>query len=452
MARVAALSGKHELDRAALFDYLVLGDAFGVEPWRTILTDVRRVPPGWTLSFPGGRPLVTARRSAPTSSGQPPLLHALASATRRSLADDARIAVLASGGLDSSTLAVLARELGYEVILATAAPEVMTIGEQACVAELADFTGCATLTGGWAPLLPALDAASTDTTHPRGGLYAGLFADLGAQAARLGVTALVTGDGADDLFEDPGVGLCDALLTGDAKRTRSATASIFRSSQGRGRIAALGIGLSSVIARRALAPAARLAEVASASSPLLSPEVGRSLAPARRIARLREWSAVPRGQLAAHVIRRDLMATAESCFPAPAGQERCIRRACPFRDPALVDVIAAAAPWELTHLGGRREKWMLRAAVAGMLPESVRRADKLGRLDLHEVFLRREGDVLLARIADAQRRLEGFLVALAGPEDLVERAGADTASWVRLLCLEALLRRVDETANAHAHL
>ncbi len=447
MAEVAAGIGATRLDQTALFDYLVLGDAFGVERWRTLLAGIRRVPPGWSLHVdrrsarleaPGRRPI-----SRPGAETPPDFWSAVQKATARAVEGHHHVAVLVSGGLDSAVVAAAAIELDLQVVLATTDQAVMTEGEQQAVQELVDWAGAAHVRGRWAALIPVLDTVNQGATHPRGGLYAGLFDDVATELVKHGASIVATGDGADDLVGDPGLALADAISVRDRGGVVAATAGILRAPSGRAQLGAFATNLAPLAAKASPAVAQALGRVGSTGALLLEDGVIARLSAARRRARIREWQHVPRGRLQRHVAERDVQATAEALFALGSAS---LPRACPFRDSELLDAVEWAGGWAPAGHRGRSEKWLLRSAAAGHLPESVRRPQKLGRLDLQDVLLRREEHPILQRLDDVASRLQGFL-ACSNAADLVDRAADDTSSWVRLLCLESFLRHVDHACG-----
>ena len=230
---------------------------------------------------------------------------------------------------------------------------------------------------------------------------------------------------------------------GAASRSSRQRRGSCRAPSGREQLGALATNLAPLVAGASPAVAQALGRFASTGASLLDDGVVEEFGAARRRVRIREWQRVPKGRLQRHVAERDVQATAEACF---ALGPMSLPRACPFRDPQLLDAVEQARGWAPAGHRGRSEKWLLRTAAAGHLPESVRRPQKLGRLDLQDVLLRREEQPILQRLDDIAARLQGFLAA-ANAADLVERAADDTSSWVRLLCLESFLRHIEHTCG-----
>ncbi len=110
-----------QLDEAAVADYLIDGVCLDAES--TVYAHVRRLPPAHALRMRGGEPSVERYWSVPAPARRrdaPARLEAALRASIRDCLTAPSAVVFMSGGLDSSTLAALAREVAPEVKLLAA--------------------------------------------------------------------------------------------------------------------------------------------------------------------------------------------------------------------------------------------------------------------------------------------------------------------------------------------
>jgi asparagine synthase (glutamine-hydrolysing) len=199
-----------ELDTQALADSVVLGNPFGD---RTFLSGVRRLMPGHTMVVepgPDNMPVVTTRQYYALPTGTDDAID-FDTATRRlgelldevveaHLAADVDVALMLSGGLDSTVLAMTARDVS------TAARRTYGVADHANHPDVVQGRRVAASLG-WsydrtmptlAEYLDALPAYTYATEQP--GMLGGLpLLLMYARAGAAGKVGLI-GEGADELF------------------------------------------------------------------------------------------------------------------------------------------------------------------------------------------------------------------------------------------------------------
>ena len=206
---ILALPGfQGEIDAKALRQYLEFG--YVIEPERTILKNVRRLPPGHTLLLqPGGKTAVE-RYFAP-SLARPPaeqrrdveheLFTTLGAVVAEHLFADVPAGLLLSGGIDSSLIAALAARVG-PIRTFTMAFAGSGIDERAPARLVADHIGSK-----HEELLITPGEILGDLSQSVR-MFDDLFADWGTISTRLlyercrqrGIKVVVVGEGADELF------------------------------------------------------------------------------------------------------------------------------------------------------------------------------------------------------------------------------------------------------------
>ena len=197
------------LDPLALSHYLEFG--YGIEPGRAILSGVRRLAPGASISLRAGRILAEAQWYTPPrpACGSPPegpaateeLHQCLNTVVGEHLVADVPVGLLLSGGLDSSLIAALARRhgplttvsMGFEGSGMDERPQARQVAE-AIGSSHHDFL---------------ITAAQVQAEISSGAwVFDDLFADWGTVSTRflyrhcreLGLKVVLVGEGADELF------------------------------------------------------------------------------------------------------------------------------------------------------------------------------------------------------------------------------------------------------------
>lgn len=456
IAAVAKAGGFYQLDRAALYDFLALGTTFSLEPERTLIKGVRRVPPGMQLAVTGsGGPELQWLPSAPT--GEPPAdpWTALQRSVREAMPTTGSVAVLCSGGLDSAVLAATLHHAAPErTVLVRAPARLSTAGERSAQDALARHLGLCFLPDTVAmPLLAALDAVNVDAGSPRGGLFAGVFASIGQQATKLGVRALLSGDGADDLFNPSSFAAADAVRQRDlpgAARAVVTMASLAASAEG-SRASALRALLAPLLSESYPRAARLLVSRRSRVPDFIDPGFHREMAADRRHAAIVGWRrCTTEGRsLVLDAAWRDLCAAEEGLYPARFGSGREIPRLAPYRTARVLRSACDAQQATQMPRGGLRYKDALRTACWPVLPTTLRYGEKLGRWDLAHMFWAEEQVQIRTRLERLARRLPGIVSPEVGalrPESVTHESGA---AWVRLLLLDSWLTSLDRRIGQH---
>ncbi len=450
-----ACAGRHErLDAAALYDFLVLGTTLALDAERTLLEGVHRVPPGMALSVSsGGRPKLHWVDALPALMGVPAKNPDVASALRAEvegmLPMDGAVAVLCSGGLDSSMLAAVLCEVASDRVLLLRAPRhLSTPGERLLQEELSkhlrrQFVDDVVP----ASFLESLDDVNRVANTPRGGLFAGVFQALADVARTEGAVLLISGDGADDLFNPNSYAAADALLRCEpmsAATAMLALASIARSAGGSASRALLSVTFAPTAAVQTPRAAARLASVSRRVPPFLTERFHLALAESRRDAAVAGWhsSLLEGTSLVASAMWRDLVAAEEGVYPSAVSHGPPLPRVAPFRSMRMLQTAVDVQRRLSTPRVGQRYKHALRAS-AHRLPATIRLSEKLGRWDLAHQTWRTDPDGMAARLSRLAERLAGIVdesVNRLTPDDVAHDQGA---AWVRLLLLDAWITAMD---------
>ncbi|GAC1658445.1 MAG: hypothetical protein NVS9B1_18340 [Candidatus Dormibacteraceae bacterium] len=208
MVNLPGISCDIDLDQVVYQVALTWPDGAG-----TLYRAVRRLPAGCQLTFDGRQVAVTRywRPEAPPATIETDpevraagLRQVLIDSVRARLAWSSRVGVGLSGGLDSSTIAVLARDAGRQPL-----PVFTAAYPQARASDETTFSDAIVADGGFESqtvhpaemdMLSAGILAGTDEpfTVPQAGLHASLF----GAAERAGVDLFLTGEGGDELLDD----------------------------------------------------------------------------------------------------------------------------------------------------------------------------------------------------------------------------------------------------------
>jgi asparagine synthase (glutamine-hydrolysing) len=196
------------MDRAALRQFLEFG--YGFEPTRTILAGVNKLPPGHILRLgPAGldqperffKPDLHPDEAKSAEDWEEELRAALGEVVAEHLVADVPVALLLSGGLDSSLLAALAAKSAQLNTLTMGFAD-SQIDERSPAQTVASYIG-----SGHTDILirPEEIRSDLETTVA---CFDDLFADWGTISTRLlfrkaqqqGIKAVLVGEGADELF------------------------------------------------------------------------------------------------------------------------------------------------------------------------------------------------------------------------------------------------------------
>lgn len=443
LTAVAGVGG--DLDEVALGLYLLNDTA---EPDRTAFRAVRRLLPGhrliadrhkcWTERY---WDLATAAAAEPRYRHEAEYVERFRELWWRAVGDrlgpaNGVTGVSLSGGLDSSSVAVTARQQGAAVIGYTCSFATLSLcDERRYVRDLATHTGIEVrpvdAESRW-PLRPSDDLPSADHPFP----IWGTAPVIARRLAEAGGTVLLTGDGGDNLLQGTPLVYTRALLTGRFDAWPQLRA--FGRTQNRSPLRMLGSELRGVVLpRRRPRPLPEWMNPGFARRTRLA-ERRRQLAQAGSVTE-RVRSGI-RGLEGVHRALYNWRRVA-----ALSGVD--VR--FPFLDRRLAAFVAAV-PAELLLRDGLR-KWLLRRALHEELPASIRqRPDKTGFGGYLDLGLRvREAARLRAMLAEPLLAELGWVDA-ARLRSAYERylAGSEAVSAPDLFFPITLERWLRQTSHA----
>jgi asparagine synthase (glutamine-hydrolysing) len=198
---------KPTLDAKRLWDYLVYG--YAIDQKFTVVKEVERLMPGEYMIV--GREFMQRRRywkPWQESNGDSPTrveetFEALRESIRLQMRSDVPLAVLLSGGVDSSAIASIAKHLGYEI-------DSITIGyegdheedERQAARATARFLGIKNVEIELRPdqLVPLFDELSQYYDEPVADVAAVPIWSICRQARTMGYKVLLTGIGGDEMY------------------------------------------------------------------------------------------------------------------------------------------------------------------------------------------------------------------------------------------------------------
>lgn len=444
------------IDAGTVAAYLTLGYVPGP---RTPIAEVRRLPPAHTLLANGGEvrisaywePMPSAPQYAVSRDGAPRQLRCLLeAAVREQIEADVPVGALLSGGIDSAAIVALMAQVGSH------RPRTFTVGfaesdfdERAAAAAVASHVGSdhtEVVVG--QPDAEELRTLVSALDEPIGD-QAALPTLLIAREARRHVTVVLTGEGSDELFAGyPRYRWFDAAT----------------------RLAALPAVLRSTVssATGQLAPAARqrqldlllaprgwleryldwigifsAADVAGIVRPELLSGDGRLDAPAHLGALAERWpgaSPVERTMLLdlSTWLADDLLVKADRMSMAVALEARA-----PYLDHRVIQFATSLPP--AMRIGRRGTKWLLREAVADLLPEqTLRRRKQAFRVPVDIWLGQRLAPVMRELLMASDARTDQFLRPSAR-DRVLARAGREAGRQVWALgILELWLRSLEE--------
>jgi asparagine synthase (glutamine-hydrolysing) len=426
-------------------------------PGTTLHAGVRRLPPGHWQPLPAGEPSAywepvhrPARRLGAAEAATE-VAAALEQAVSRRLAATPRAGLLLSGGLDSGAIAAVAgpRVRAYSVTFPGRESD-----EAAAIDEVVESLGLPArrleARGGSAiaGALPYLRAWREPPPSPN--LF--FWSPLLARAAGDGVSSVLDGEGGDQLFALPAFLLADRLAAGRLP----ALWRLVRRWPGGGERPTAGqarFRVERFAVRGALPAAAHVAHRRIRGGPAPLPGLRPALARAWRETEESEFAWKRRGGprwwawVAEQVTR--------GAGPVLA-LEQCRRRAGlaglaashPLADVDLVELVLGIDP-ELSF-DRRWSRPLLREAVAGRLPDSVRLRPGKSRLDalFHDLLagpdLPQAAELLSAPDARLHRFVDLRLAREATPWDRAPEGPGPRAAWAyrlwRMVMLECWLR------------
>jgi asparagine synthase (glutamine-hydrolysing) len=406
----------------------------------TFFEGIRRIEPGScaTLDLTERQPRLVVRRVRPPGFPGDPSAMRLAQfvdslrdlfidAVRVRLRSDVPVGVLLSGGIDSSSIAAVAQRLrGHAVVpLLSAVSDDPRFDESDHIERMERHLGVPahriSLRTDPATLIADLTDVNWFNDAPVAGLSAVAHRRLMARARELGLTVILSGQGADE------------LLLGYYKFLGFYLQSLLRQ---RRPLRAAAV-LAAFCATRTVIPAFNIAE-AKRYVPLLDRLTGGpALAAAIAGDWLKGWQALPIGLGGGSLAERQLADLRQYSVPALCHYEDRMSMAVsrevrlPFLDSRLIDLLLRA-PDEFKLRNGWT-KYAFRKATATLLPEATSwRRDKKG-------FANPEGEWL-------KHELAGAIGEAFAPDSLVCRYGIVNSSALRQLYQRYQRQPVDRGA------
>jgi asparagine synthase (glutamine-hydrolysing) len=452
-------------DRSALAHWLAASNRPGDG---TLYEGVRRLDPGTMLLLGAGG--VRRRSYWQPRYCEPDLVDPIEAAEKvraelersvtRRLRSPGRVGVLMSGGLDSATVAALAATLSREEVSAYSGvfPEHPQVDESELIAELGSslrlgVTQASVQAGGL--LASALESARASRLPLLG--WGDFWTVPLLRVARAdGVTVTLGGDGGDELFGARTHLLADALRGGGPRRALRLAHELPGAGENppRRELARvlLSLGLLPALPRPP-APLARATErrrlpewlAPAAAKALLDSDDGSAW---RSLDGPRWWAH------AAHGLTRGVEETGVFEHQRLRGRLVGVEPRHPFFDLDLLELSLALAP-ELS-LDRHRNRPLLRAAVSGLLPDSVRLRPAKAWFDslIVDCLTGPDAPAVTMLLGDRNSELGGYVErgALLERLDSVPAAGVARFRWMfelwRLLSAECWLRvlagRADE--------
>jgi asparagine synthetase B (glutamine-hydrolysing) len=359
LEEVAKATGRWRIDLEAAADYLVDGTVVGYDESRSFVAGISRVPPGASLELGNGRSEIhsprNGSRSHPLGSAPAGVRSAVATEVADAVRSHAVVGVPVSGGLDSSAIAALANERTTVRAYCLGAP-FGSVEEGRLREAFTETIGVEVVPVDVDPvgdLFALWRTENQKSNWPRGGLFTSVFDQIARRALDDGATAILLGEGADEVFGRPR-NLARRLV----RKGRLATA--YRAVAADASAAA-GIGVRH-------------------RSQLLGP-ISEPIAVAQR-----------RADAADALHRRFIVPSIEPLLP-----QMSIAVVSPFAEPAVVDVARAVDMREHVASVRLRDKLVLRRAFEEVLPLTVAWHRKVGCADQQieqRLIAQRRTDVL----------------------------------------------------------
>lgn len=456
---LALLPTRPEPDRAGVAHWLARSSRPGSA---TLYAGVSRLDPGTILTI-GER---GARREAywrpryreplaePPSQLSERLRGAIEQAVGRRLAREGRTGVLMSGGLDSASVAAVAAGLAPASVAAYSGffPEHPAVDESALIGELLEalrIPGLAVEVRAGGLLHAAIESARR-WEMPLLGWGDFWSLPLLRRAAAEGVTTALSGDGGDEVFGARALLLADALRAGRPREALDLAMRLPGAAYGPGRRAVarmlLDTGLRGAIPH---APDRALVrcEAALGGARWMRPATIAALA---QSSRGQEWKRLegPRWWAhAAHAVTRGIEEAGLFDRLRRRAAAAGVQTRAPLLDLDVVELALRLPP--RASLDPRRNRPLLRAAMAGLVPDSVRLRPQKAWFDSLIIDCLTGADAAAIRELLTGPRAE--LRAYVRVETLVRRLfdddaprRADPFGWMwqvwRLLTLECWLR------------
>jgi asparagine synthase (glutamine-hydrolysing) len=337
-------------------------------------------------------------------------------AVRRRIAPDGLTGVLMSGGLDSASVAALAGEAAPGRVIACSAlfPEHPAVDESALVEQLASRLGLRSIladvrAGGM--LQSAFDAIEQWQLPLRswGDFWA---LPLLRAAAAAGAQRMLGGDGGDELFAVRAYLLADRLRAGRPHDALVLLGELPGAGRGPGRSQRLRmaseLALLGALPYGLHEPARRLA-ARGAPPPWLRPASARDLRESqdplawKRLDGPRWWAH------AAHGLTRGIEESGVFEHHRRRSESAGLETRHPLLDFDLVELGLRLAP--RASFDPHRNRPMLRAAIAGLLPESVRGRPQKALFDslLIDCLDRRDGPIIRRLLVDRHSELRAYV-------------------------------------------
>lgn len=207
-----------DVDQQAIVDYVFGRSVTGLDPERTFIRDVAKIPPGhvltWRLGAVTVRPYWNPQLSDRT--GQLGLSEARTD-TRRAIQESIAFAVqgskcvssFLSGGLDSALVSSVAkvwlaeRVQNPEFVALTSSPTLLSREERELRKSMLHHLDCdsvTTETPSVRQVLCGIDRGNRNGSFPNGGIFFQIFSDLIEAAGIRGMDVVLTGDGGNEVF------------------------------------------------------------------------------------------------------------------------------------------------------------------------------------------------------------------------------------------------------------
>jgi asparagine synthetase B (glutamine-hydrolysing) len=342
-------------------------------------------------------------------------------------------------------------DTSQRLVLFAAGEELETPAERAFREQLATVVGAPYVVAtSRERLFPALDALNSHADQPTGGLFAGVFRTLAQEAHERGIDVMLTGDGADDIFAANPMIAADHLR---ARRWAAAVESVLTLGGLGGRGALRGtaaVSIAPVVSRLTPSTTALMLAHAARSRTLALEELWTTdflrMRDQRAAAAIRTWRDVlEEGRSFAYEqVLWNVRSGVEASYDFFTGISARVRRATPFRSMSVIETYGRCdLRRQLSSAGGTRDKALLRAAAANVLPDRIRFAPKVGRWDLVQRLLRPEQVEAEQRLEAVADRLSGVVVNDALPA-LLEVPETSGRTLVSLLLLESWTRTLEE--------
>jgi asparagine synthetase B (glutamine-hydrolysing) len=212
LADLTPLLDRFAPNRGAIANYFLAGTRALPGDGESLIEGISRVPPGWVLTwerdhFTCAGYWDAADESDPEQLSMAVAAHRLADALEETvaalIATRRHVAVLASGGVDSSTVAAFAAKPGVKLTLLTLGGDLASPEEHRLQGELAGLLRAELAVVELDPpgfQLEPLRLLNRTSDEPVGGLFTAAYSEALAQASVRDVELVLTGEGGDELF------------------------------------------------------------------------------------------------------------------------------------------------------------------------------------------------------------------------------------------------------------